>query len=85
MYMLTSDCRTGGRTLEHLKGNIEALSLKLSIEDIKEIEVAVPFDIGFPNNILFRPGLPDNRAEVGLLSLGGTLDHVPEPKPFSRE
>ena len=47
----------GGRKIEHLKGNIEALSLELSNEEIDDIESAVPFDVGFPMNMLF--GLHD--------------------------
>ena len=43
----------GGRKIEHLKGNIEALSIKLSPEEIEEIEDAAPFDVGFPMNFLF--------------------------------
>jgi aryl-alcohol dehydrogenase-like predicted oxidoreductase len=39
----------GGRSVDHLKANIAALSLELSEEDINEIDGAVPFDIGFPN------------------------------------
>jgi aryl-alcohol dehydrogenase-like predicted oxidoreductase len=38
----------GGRKIEHLKGNIEGLSLELSDEEIAEIEGANAFDIGFP-------------------------------------
>ena len=43
----------GGRKIEHLRGNIEALSIKLSPEQIEEIEAAHPFDPGFPMNFLF--------------------------------
>lgn len=75
----------GGRTLEHLKGNIEALSIKLSDEDIKEIEDAVPFDYGFPTTFLYRSGIPKNPKEVSPLNGGGITDYVPEPKPFGRE
>lgn len=75
----------GGRNVEHLKGNIEALNIKLSDDDIKEIEDAVPFDLGFPNTFLYGEKLPENPGAVFLLSVGGTLDHVPEPKPFSKE
>jgi len=42
----------GGAKVEYLKGNIEALNLKLSAEDIAEIEGAVPFDLGFPMNMI---------------------------------
>lgn len=75
----------GGRNVDHLKGNIEALNIKLSDEDIKEIEDAVPFDVGFPNNFLYGDKLPDNPGAVWYLGVGGTLDHVPEPKPLSKE
>lgn len=44
----------GGRKVEHLESNIQALELDLSDEDIKEIEGAYEFDVGFPMNFLFR-------------------------------
>ena len=43
----------GGRKPEHLLGNIEALGLKLSENDIEEIEGAYEFDLGFPMTFLF--------------------------------
>ena len=70
----------GGHKVHHLKGNIEALTLSLSPEDIKEIESALPFDIGFPNSILWGSEVPDTVGQVAFLRMGGTLDHVPEPK-----
>lgn len=76
----------GCRTLEHLKGNVEALNLKLSEEDIREIEAAAPFDLGFPLNFLFPDGVPSETPGAPRpLNMGGTLYHVPEPKPFARE
>lgn len=44
----------GGRKVEHLLGNIEALGVVLSDEDIAEIEGAYDFDLGFPMTFLFR-------------------------------
>jgi len=41
----------GGRKVEHLLDNIEALKISLSEEQILYLESIVPFDIGFPNNI----------------------------------
>ncbi|KAI0354912.1 aryl-alcohol dehydrogenase [Trametes cingulata] len=41
----------GGRKVEHLKANIEALDVVLTDEHIKRLESAVPFDVGFPNNM----------------------------------
>lgn len=38
----------GGRKIEHLISNIEALSISLSNEHIKFIESVLPFDFGFP-------------------------------------
>jgi aryl-alcohol dehydrogenase-like predicted oxidoreductase len=42
----------GGRKVEHLKANIQALSIKLTPEQIEYLESVVPFDIGFPNTFL---------------------------------
>ncbi|CAD6643896.1 XXYS1_4_G0011720.mRNA.1.CDS.1 [Saccharomyces cerevisiae] len=42
----------GGRKIEHLKQNIEALSIKLTPEQIKYLESIVPFDVGFPTNFI---------------------------------
>ena len=42
----------GGRTVEHLEANLEALKIALSPEQIKFLEGAVPFDKGFPYNFI---------------------------------
>jgi aryl-alcohol dehydrogenase-like predicted oxidoreductase len=73
----------GGRTVDHLKANIEALNLSLSEEDIKEIESAVPFDHGFPMSFAYLGQTPDHPGEVFLLNMGGTTDYVPEQKPIA--
>lgn len=64
----------GGRNVEHLKGNIAALAVELNSDEIAEIEGAVEFDIGFPQN--FLGGKP---ADVWLTKMGGHLDHVAGP------
>ena len=38
----------GGRTINHLKGNIEALKIRLSEEELQEIEQAYGFKFPFP-------------------------------------
>ena len=38
----------GGRKVEHLHSNLEALDIALSDEHFKKIESAAPFDVGFP-------------------------------------
>ncbi|KAF2165109.1 hypothetical protein M409DRAFT_67395 [Zasmidium cellare ATCC 36951] len=47
----------GGRKVEHLKGNIEALGVELTQEEIDDIDDSEPFDVGFPQSFLF-PGKP---------------------------
>ena len=42
----------GGRKIEHLQSNIEALGIRLSDEQIAHIEGVLPFDKGFPNNLI---------------------------------
>lgn len=80
----------GGRKIEHLKGNIEALSIELSDEEIDEIDGAAPFDHGFPLNFLFEyGGGPKYNTRMGpsdifFLKSAGGLDTVPKsraPKP----
>jgi aryl-alcohol dehydrogenase-like predicted oxidoreductase len=39
----------GGRKIEHLMANIEALDIKLSDDQIKYLESIEPFDRGFPH------------------------------------
>ena len=73
----------GGRTVEHLRCNIEALSLKLEPEDIRQIESAVPFDLGFPHNLLWGREVPDTPEKVGFLDMGGTHDYVAPKKVLS--
>ena len=42
----------GGRKVEHLMANIEALKISLSEEQIKFIESVLPFDPGFPTTFI---------------------------------
>ena len=65
----------GGRKIDHLKGNIEGLSLQLSDEEIKEIEGANAFDIGFPLNFLGGPGGVKNPSDLWLMAMAGSQQH----------
>lgn len=69
----------GGRKVDHLKGNIEALKLHLSKEDMEEIEGAVPFDLGFPSVFFYRGETPKHVNDVWLLNMAATFDYVPVP------
>lgn len=42
----------GGRKVEHLMANIEALKISLSDEQVTFLESVLPFDPGFPHNII---------------------------------
>ena len=73
----------GGRKVDHLKGNIEALGLQLSEEDMEEIEQAYPFDVGFPHNMLAggpqaARGPQDNVISKRL----GHIDYVQASQPI---
>ncbi|KAF2836618.1 aryl-alcohol dehydrogenase [Patellaria atrata CBS 101060] len=42
----------GGRKVEHLLDNINALSIRLSLQQIERLEAVKPFDSGFPLNFI---------------------------------
>ena len=73
----------GGRKVEHLKGNIEALSLQLDAADMEEIEQAYPFDVGFPHNMLSGGPNAARGPQDNILSKRlGSLDFVQGPQPI---
>ncbi|KAG6034834.1 hypothetical protein E4U19_005422 [Claviceps sp. Clav32 group G5] len=73
----------GGRKVEHLKANVEALTIELSDQEVHDIEAAVPFDLGFPHNFLWGKQLPkESLQDTWLLSTAGSFDHVAEVKPI---
>lgn len=67
----------GGRKIEHLKGNIEALRVNLTEEDMKEIEGALPFDIGFPQSMVSR-----DPAKNWLLFMAEETQYYGDHKPL---
>lgn len=73
----------GGRSVDHLKSNIDALKLQLSPEELQEIEDAYPFTLGFPHTFLYGgDNRPKNPGQIGMLSMAGTFDYVDSPKPI---
>lgn len=73
----------GGRKVEHLKSNIEALGLRLTPEEVKEIDGAYKFEIGFPHNLLN----PSNNMMLGpedniFSQRFGFFDYVVKPQPI---
>ncbi|TPX13113.1 uncharacterized protein E0L32_006539 [Thyridium curvatum] len=73
----------GGRNPDHLRGNIEALTLELSPQDMDEIEGAAPFDVGFPQSFYYGGQKPSHPADVWLLRMAGHFDYVALPQPIS--
>ncbi|KAL4783744.1 NADP-dependent oxidoreductase domain-containing protein [Aspergillus varians] len=72
----------GGRKVEHLHDNIQALKIKLSQEQIDYLESIKPLDIGFPNNFIGPDPRETGRA-TGLLAANAQFAFVPVPKPIS--
>lgn len=75
----------GGRTTDHLKSNIEALSIELTDEELAEIDGAVPFEIGFPHNFLQGFLAPEDKhyQNVGLTGIAAHFDYVPTQRPIT--
>jgi hypothetical protein len=70
----------GGRKVEHLKANLEALSLELTPEDVAEIETGYDFDLGFPHNFLSTTGRsPRGPQDISVLGMIGHFDYVAPP------
>ncbi|KEF51858.1 alcohol dehydrogenase [Exophiala aquamarina CBS 119918] len=72
----------GGRKLSHLKSNIDALAIRLSQEEIDEIETAYPFDIGFPLKFLSgTKKAPQGPEDIPFTRRMGHFDFVKAASP----
>jgi aryl-alcohol dehydrogenase-like predicted oxidoreductase len=56
----------GGRKVEHLQTNLEALEIALSDEQIKALDSIVPFDPGFPYSF-FVSSIPGDLVHLNSL------------------
>ncbi|KAJ7608608.1 NADP-dependent oxidoreductase domain-containing protein [Mycena polygramma] len=63
----------GGRKIEQLDANIEALDISLSQEQMEFLEGVVPFDPGFPNIFISDA----TKGPSAWLSMGGQLARQP--------
>ena len=75
----------GGRKVEHIQGNIEALSVDLSDEEMRQIDNAEEFDVGFPMNFLFETPDQPYRTDmtsrhIWQLTCNTRLETVPKPR-----
>lgn len=64
--------------------NIQALSIALSKEEMDEIDTAVPFDAGFPNNFIFsgKYDLNKTASDVMLTTLSAHIDSPANQEPI---
>jgi aryl-alcohol dehydrogenase-like predicted oxidoreductase len=67
----------GGRKVEHLMANIEALEITLSDEQIKYLESINPFVPGFPYNVI-----GDGQANAFMLDASATVVKGPLLRPL---
>jgi aryl-alcohol dehydrogenase-like predicted oxidoreductase len=70
----------GGRKVEHLKGNIAALEIALTTEDIEGIEGAAPIHTGFPMNFLTQGQAKEvGPASILFTKMAGHFDSLKAP------
>ena len=81
----------GGRKVEHIRSNIEALKINLTEEEISHIDNAYRFDPGFPHTFLSGTlfgdeddthQVPHGPGDVWLTNAIGTFDWVEQAKPI---
>ncbi|KAJ7650997.1 aryl-alcohol dehydrogenase [NADP+] [Roridomyces roridus] len=67
----------GGRKIEHLESNIEALDISLSQEQMEYLEGIIPFDPGFPNWMIGDGSKPNV-----LMASTAHFDKQPQVEPI---
>ncbi|KAI1772244.1 aldo/keto reductase [Hypoxylon cercidicola] len=71
----------GGRKVEHLRSNVDALTISLSEEEMKTIDDAGKFDPGFPMNMLHMGPWKLDFTPSDMMGVTN-IDSVPQPKPI---
>ncbi|GIJ89550.1 putative aryl-alcohol dehydrogenase aad14 [Aspergillus pseudoviridinutans] len=72
----------GGRRVEHLQDNIQALSLRLTASQIEYLESQNPFDAGFPSNFIGPDPKVTGKASF-LLAANGAYSFVRAPRSIT--
>ncbi|KAJ5112139.1 aryl-alcohol dehydrogenase AAD14 [Penicillium argentinense] len=72
----------GGRKVEHLKDNIQALKIRLTKEQIEYLESQTSFDIGFPGNFIGPDPKVTGKASF-LLAANASYSFVQIPKSIT--
>ncbi|OJJ95601.1 hypothetical protein ASPACDRAFT_1875712 [Aspergillus aculeatus ATCC 16872] len=70
----------GGRKVEHLRDNIQALEVRLSDEQIRFLESVKPLELGFPQNMLGEEPGVTGREGMSLAN-AGVVDFVKFERP----
>lgn len=73
----------GGRKIEHLHANIEALDIALTPEQIKFLDDIVPFDKGFPYNMFVSSVQPTTFALTENLRRATVLTTLSSTNPLA--
>lgn len=74
----------GGRRVEYLYDNIQALSIRLSEEQIRFLESVKPLDVGYPQNMLGEaPGVTGHEGMA--LTAAGKIAFVRYPRAIGYE
>jgi aryl-alcohol dehydrogenase-like predicted oxidoreductase len=75
----------GGRKIEHLHDNIQALTIRLTEKQIEFLEAATNFDVGFPNNLIgVNPSFNGGQHSM-LMGTAGQIDYVQAPRAVGYE
>jgi len=74
----------GGRKVEHLQDNIQALKIKLTAKQIEYLESIKPLDVGFPSNFIGEDPKVTGSAS-GLLASNAPLAFVKVQKAIGYE
>ncbi|TEB30570.1 Aldo/keto reductase [Coprinellus micaceus] len=68
----------GGRKVEHLEANIEALEISLTPEHVAFLDSVLPFDLGFPHSMI-----GDGTKPLWLNNPSGHIDIWPTAQPIT--
>lgn len=75
----------GGRKVEHLRENIQALKIRLTQAQIEYLESHTKFDIGFPTTMIGEDPKVAAKGGSGLLASSGKIDWVRAPRAVGYE
>ncbi|KAJ5824850.1 Aryl-alcohol dehydrogenase (AAD) [Penicillium robsamsonii] len=75
----------GGRKIEHLHDNIQALSIRLTDKQIGFLEAASTFDVGFPGNFIGSDPSTNGGNMNLLMGSSSRIDFVQRPRAIGYE